>query len=68
MAETKRSSEENKSSSVGGRILGRTAPSESVCAGTVVVLLVIGSVRAVGLAGTGLKADGAEVIPGAEPA
>lgn len=67
-AEAKRSSEENKSSSAGWRILGLTAPSESVCAGVVVVLVVTGSVRAEGLAGTGLKADGPEVVLAAEPA
>lgn len=67
-AEAKRSSEENKSSSAEGRIFGQTAPSESVCVGSVVVLVVIGSVRAEGLAEIGLKADGDEVILAAEPA
>lgn len=67
-AEAKRSSEENRRSSAGGRVLGLTAPSECVCAGVVVVLVLIGNVRAEGLAGIGLKADCAEVILAAEAA
>lgn len=67
-AEAKRSTEENKSSSAGGRILGLTVLSESVCAGVVVVLVVIGSVRAEGLTGIGLKADDAKVVLAAEEA
>lgn len=70
-ADAKRSSEDrkdDKSSSAGRRILGLTAPSVCVCAGIVVVLVVIGSVRAEGLAGIGLKADGDEVALAAEPA
>lgn len=66
-AEAKRSTEENKSSSAGGRILGLTVLSESVCAG-VVVLVVIGSVRAEGLTGIGLKADDAKIVLAVEEA